>query len=179
MKIQTYNGTNPQYLGSITTEDTVTLTGINNQFSTSIVSDDTTSLSGTITRNSGSTMGGIEFTIDFNFTWCIYTRTTFHPKSHQTIGMEPDSLSVAGFGLFGSGSHAIRTFYDKSGNVKKERVKVFLVKEQFTEKIPENIDSNDSSKGTQLVSNTKNRFKVSILPFVQMEMNHLHQVEVI
>ena len=38
--------------------------------------------------------------------------------------MELDSLSV-GFGLFGSGSHEIRTFYDKSGNVKKERVKVF------------------------------------------------------
>ena len=164
-------GTNPQYLGSITTEDTVTLTGINNQFSASIVSDDTTSLSGTITRNSGSTMGGIEFTIDATSLGASIQGQHFTAKSHQTIGMEPDSLSVAGFGLFGSGSHAIRTFYDKSGNVKKERVKVFLVKEQFTEKIPENIDSNDSSKGTQLVSNTKNRFKVSILPFTGSDGN--------
>ena len=116
-------------------------------------------------------MGGIEFTIDATSLGASIQGQHFTAKSHQTIGMEPDSLSVAGFGLFGSGSHAIRTFYDKSGNVKKERVKVFLVKEQFTEKIPENIDSNDSSKGTQLVSNTKNRFKVSILPFTGSDGN--------
>jgi hypothetical protein len=81
------------------------------------------------------------------------------------VGLDKNSLSVAVFGLFGSNGNVIRTYRDNFGNTIKERNKVFLIKESYTKKIPENINAYDKSMGTQLVSTTFYRTKVTILPF--------------
>ena len=83
---------------------------------------------------------------------------------------ELDSLSVAGFGLFGDGAVSLRSRLI-NGSIIKDRVKVHLLKEQYSIDIPENIDSNDSSKGRQFVSTTQHRYKVNILPFTGSDGN--------
>lgn len=157
-------GTNPQYIGTIDTEQLTILSGSKNDFDALISTEDDINLTSTILRNSGSTMGGIEISISAK-TLGDKISGEFDSTGFQQVGVGPDSLSVAGFGLYGSGSHAIRTRLDKNNNYVKDRVKVFLVKEQYTIEVPENIDSSDSSRGTQMVSQTKHRFKVNILPF--------------
>jgi hypothetical protein len=65
--------------------------------------------------------------------------------------------------LFGSNGNVIRTYRDVWGNFIKERNKVFLIKESYSKNIPENINVLDKSMGTQLVSTTFYRTKVTIL----------------
>jgi hypothetical protein len=79
--------------------------------------------------------------------------------------MDKDSISVAGFGVFGSGSHSIRTYIDVFGNTIKERVKIFQVKESYQVDVPQNINPNDESLGREFVTQTLFRNKVTILPF--------------
>ena len=86
------------------------------------------------------------------------------------IGTGPDSLSVAGFGLFGNDANAIRTRFDSSKQLVKERVKVFLLKKSYTVDIPENI-TQDSSQGTRFVTTTKFKEVVNILPFTGSDGN--------
>jgi hypothetical protein len=78
--------------------------------------------------------------------------------------LDKDSLSVAGFGLYGENGNVLRTYRDVWGNYIRERSKVYLIKESYTVNIPTNI-SVDSSEGTELIQNTFYRNKVTILPF--------------
>ena len=93
----------------------------------------------TITRNSGSDMGGFDISDQMlQFTQSV--QGEYDSTAYQQIGMEPDSLTVAGFGLYGSGSNAI--YYntlDKNNNFVRERAKVFLIKESYTVKVPQII----------------------------------------
>lgn len=86
------------------------------------------------------------------------------------IGTGPDSLTVAGFGLFGNDANAIRTKIDSNNELIKERVKVFLLRKSYTIDVPENI-TQDASQGTQLVSTTKFKEVVNILPFTGSDGN--------
>ena len=113
--------------------------------------------------NSGSDMGGISFLINANFTGSVQGQ--YDSTAYQQIGMEADSLTQLGFGLYGTGGSAIRTRLDKNNNFVKDRVKVFLLKESYTEDVPQNINSTDSSLGREFVSQTKFKHKVNILPF--------------
>ena len=155
-------GTNPQYSGVIDAESDVTLTGTNPDYSTTISAESDINLVGSITRDKDSTMGGIVFNIDAKITGSVQGQ--YDSTAYEQIGMDPDGISRLGFGLYGSGSHSIRNYIDASGNRIKERVKVFLVKQSYTEDVPENI-SDDASQGTQFVTQTKHRNKVTILPF--------------
>jgi hypothetical protein len=83
--------------------------------------------------------------------------------------MEPDSLTVVGFGLYGSGSNTIITKIDKNNNFVRERAKVFLLKESFTVNVPKLVNS--ASLDTELESVTKFRHKVTILPFTGSDGN--------
>ena len=114
-------------------------------------------------------MGGISISVDAHFTGSV--QGAYDSTAYQQIGMGPESLTQAGFGLYGVNGTAVRTRLDKNNNFVKERVKVYLLKEQFTQDVPENINANDSSLGTQLVSTTKHRFKVNILPFTGSDGN--------
>ena len=180
-------GTNPQYSASLDVEGDVNLYGTNPQYSGSINAESDLNLvaenqgltgvysfvddgqqKGFITISAGSTMGGIETTINAQITGSVQGQ--YDSTSYQQIGMEVDSLSVAGFGLFGDSSVSIRSRLI-NGNIVKDRVKVHLLKEQYSIDIPENIDSNDSSKGRQFVSTTQHRYKVNILPFTGSDGN--------
>jgi hypothetical protein len=94
----------------------------------------------------------------------------FESDMFTQIGTGPDSLSVAGFGLFGNDANAIRTRFDSSKQLVKERVKVFLLKKSYTVDIPENI-TQDSSQGTRFVTTTKFKEVVNILPFTGSDGN--------
>ena len=58
-----------------------------------------------------------------------------------------------------------------NNNFVKDRVKVYLLKEQYLQDVPQNIDSNDESLGREFVSTTKHRYKVNILPFTGSDGN--------
>jgi hypothetical protein len=156
--------TNPQYEGTITDTDVSSLIGERSDYEAEpykIVDD--SSLTGFMTVNSGSDMGGIVFNIDAQLGASLvgeYDSTAF-----TQVGMDKDSISVAGFGLFGSGSHSIRTYLDVFGNVIRDRVKIFQIKESYKVLVPQNINLNDESLGREFVTQTFIRNKVSILPF--------------
>jgi len=157
-------GDTPSYSTVVDTEQITILSGSFKNYEGFVTTTDDTSLSGEITKNSGSDMGGISISIDGTSLGASLVGE-FDSTAYQQIGMEPDSIGVLGFGLFGSGSHSIRTRIDKNNNYTKERVKVFILKEQYSVDIPQNIDPNDESRGREFVTTTQHRFKVNILPF--------------
>ena len=108
-------------------------------------------------------MGGFDIRIEAVISQSV--QGEYDSTAYQQIGMDPNSLTVAGFGLYGSGSNAIITKLDKDNNFVRERSKVFLIKESYTVDVPQNINSNDSSLGTELVSQTRYRHFINILPF--------------
>jgi len=162
-------GTKDNYVTIVTASDNHILSGDRTDYLAIITQSDNVVTTGEITTNSGSNMGGISITVDASFTGSA--QGEFDSTAYQQIGMGPESLTQAGFGLYGVNGTAVRTRLDKNNNFVKERVKVYLLKEQFTQDVPENIDANDSSLGTQLVSTTKHRFKVNILPFTGSDGN--------
>jgi len=137
------------------------LVGTNDTYESIISASDNYVTTGDITRNSGSDMGGFDISVNARFTQSI--QGEYDSTAYQQIGMEPDSLTVAGFGLYGSGSNAIITKLDKNNNFVRERAKVFLIKESYTVKVPKLLNS--ASLYTELETVTKFRHKVNILPF--------------
>ena len=91
------------------------------------------------------------------------------------VGMNPESLANAGFGLYGeSGNAIVSTIEPIFGNYQTtgSRKSVFLVKEQYTTKVSTQTKGwpvNGAPVGEQVlyedVTNTKYRYKVSVLPF--------------
>lgn len=154
------NIVNPQYSTEIQTQGDLNLVGTNNSYNTQIDTFSTTNVFGTITTDSTKIMGGIFAHIDATITGSIkgeYEQTEF-----IQVGLDKNSLAVAGFGLYGSNGNVIRTYRDAWGNFIKERNKVFLIKEKYVKNIPQNV-SVDKSEGTYLVPTTFYRTKVTIL----------------
>jgi hypothetical protein len=91
------------------------------------------------------------------------------------VGMNPESLANAGFGLYGeNGNSIVSTIEPIFGNYQTSgsRKSVFLVKEQFTTKVSTQTKGwpvNGAPLGEQVlyedIVNTKYRYKVSVLPF--------------
>jgi hypothetical protein len=154
------NVVNPQYSTEIQTQGDLNLVATNNSYNTQIDTFSTTNIFGTITTDSTKIMGGIFAHIDATITGSIkgeYEQTEF-----IQVGLDKNSLAVAGFGLYGSNGNVIRTYRDAWGNFIKERNKVFLIKEKYVKNIPQNV-SVDKSEGTYLVPTTFYRTKVTIL----------------
>ena len=139
------------------------LVGTKDNYQSIISASDNFITTGDITRNSGSDMAGFDIRIEAVISQSV--QGEYDSTAYQQIGMDPNSLTVAGFGLYGSGSNAIITKLDKDNNFVRERSKVFLIKESYTVDVPQNINSNDSSLGTELVSQTRYRHFINILPF--------------
>ena len=162
---------NPQFESRIDVSNDTNLFGYTNDYSSTISAETDINLIGEITRNSGSDMGGISITIDAKITGSVsgqYDSTKF-----QQVGMEPDSISRLGFGLYGENGNSQRTYFDQFGNIQKDRVKVYLLKQSYTEEVPVNINQYDSSRGTELETVTKFRYKVNILPFTGSDGNEV------
>lgn len=156
-------GTKDNYLTTITASNNHILSGSKLDYLGIITQSDNIVTTGTILTNSGSDMGGISFKIDATVTQSI--QGEYDSTQYQQIGMEPNSLTVAGFGLYGVDGNVIRTRLDKNNNFVKDRVKVFQIKESYTVDVPQNVNSLDSSLGTEPVTQTKHKFFVNILPF--------------
>lgn len=121
-------------------------------------------VSSNIIINSGSDMGGISFDIDATFTGSIVGE--YDGDILTKIGMDSDSISEVGFGLFGSGSHSIRTYIDKNNNIVKDRVKVFKIKEKYTVKVPRlRLPLSGSYFEEQYEDEDRFRYKVSVIPY--------------
>ena len=158
-----FDVTNPQFEGTITDTDISTLSGENNGFTSLIDTNQTTHQYGFMTVNSGSDMGGIVFNIDATFTGSL--QGEYDSTAYTQIGMDPDSITNKGFGLFASGSYGIQTYLDVFGNIVKRRVKIFNIKESYEVDVPQNINSLDPSLGREIVTKTFYKNKVTILPF--------------
>ena len=165
------NGTKDNYLSIITASDNHIVSGTNHSFTSIITQSDDVVVAGTITSNSGSDMGGISFRVNAHFTQSI--QGEYDATQYIQVGMGAESTAVAGFGLYGQEGNVIRTRLDKDNNFVKERVKVFKIKERYTVDVPQNINSSDSSLGTELVSETRHRFFVNILPFTGSDGNEM------
>jgi hypothetical protein len=122
-----FDVTNPQYEGIITDTDVSSLSGERSDYEGIYKTTDDSAQYGFMTVNSGSDMGGIVFNIDAQLGASL--TGDYESDVFIQVGMDKDSISVAGFGVFGSGSHSIRTYIDVFGNTIKERVKIFNVKE--------------------------------------------------
>jgi len=88
----------------------------------------------------------------------------------EQIGMDPNSLSNAGFGLYAplSGTGSLNTI-DIFGNITSSRKLIFSTKEQYIEKISVQTKgypatSNNEQVEYELQDVTKTRRKVTILP---------------
>jgi hypothetical protein len=153
--------TNPQYDGTITSVSEISLIGIKSTYESTINTDETTNQFGYMTINSGSDMGGIVFNIDANLGASITGE--YDSTQYTQVGMDPDSITTKGFGLWATNGNSQITKFDNFGNITKERKKVFRIKEQYDIKIPQNINRNDSSLGREFVSQTLYRYKITIL----------------
>ena len=152
---------NPQYDGVVTSITDVSLNADVSKLESNIDTNTTTNQFGYMTINSGSNMGGIVFNIDAQLGSSIMGE--YEAESYTQVGMDPDSISVKGFGLWGSDGNSQITKLDKFGNITKERKKVFRIKESYEVNVPQNINLSDSSLGTELVSKTLYRYKITIL----------------
>lgn len=164
-----FDVTNPQFEGIITDTDVSNLKAEFAYHEGVYKTTDDTAQFGFMTVNSGSDMGGIVFNIDAKLGASLVGE--FESDAFTQVGMDRDSVSVAGFGLFGSGSHSIRTHMDVFGNIIKDRVKIFQIKEKYKVDIPQNINPNDESLGREFVERTLFRTKVTILPFTGSDGN--------
>lgn len=151
------------HVGTIETEQDITLNSEKSDYFGFLNIDEETNITSDILVNSGSTMGGIEISINAKFEGT--TTEQFESDVFTQIGTDPDSQFLNGFGLYGEDGNSIRTYIDKFNNIKKERVKVFTVTEEFTIRIPENKIPFDPASGTERPQQTKTRTRVTILPF--------------
>lgn len=156
-----FDVSNPQYDGTITSVSEAVLSGTTSLNQSTISVNDTTNQFGFITVNSGSDMGGISITVDAMFTGSVTGE--YDSTQYTQIGMDPDSISVKGFGLWGSNGNSQITQLDVFGNKTKTRKKVFRIKESYDIMIRQNINLQDSSLGTELVSKTLYKYKITIL----------------
>lgn len=85
----------------------------------------------------------------------------------QTVGMDPNGITNAGFGVYGENGFTIRTTMDKLGNIVQQRQKVYRIKEQRIVNIPVNINPNDSSLGTTNVATTFYDYRITFLNYSQ------------
>ena len=143
-----------------------------------ISTDSIATLQGFITRNSGSTMGGIEITIDAELTASIVSQYD-STQNYEQIGIDPLSAAVGAFGLYGENGNVIRTRLDVFNNFVKDRIKVYLLTEQYTELVPTTSSSLDGSRLSvpRLEEVTKFRKKLNILPFTGSDGNELSSSE--
>ena len=90
----------------------------------------------------------------------------------EVIGLDPNSLSNRGFGIYAENGTGIYKYYDIFGNLTGSRQNIFLVKEQYQKKIKTQTAGwptigalPGESVVFEDVVNTFERFKVSLLPF--------------
>lgn len=142
---------------TIENEDFTSLISDRNDFTASIDNQDTTNLTSEDLQYTSSVDAGLDeptilAAIDLE-------------DSYQEIGMEPDSIENALFGIYASGSHTLRTYRDNNNNYIHERQRVFIIKESYTIDIPKLITPFDTAGGTEIETVTRFRYRVTFLDY--------------
>jgi hypothetical protein len=88
----------------------------------------------------------------------------------EQIGMDPNSLSNAGFGLYAPiEKHSNVTTLDIFGNLTGSRQQIYLIKESYVEKVPTQIGGYPRTASGPVIYEdvdvTKNEYKVTKLPY--------------
>ena len=104
-----------------------------------------------------------EATIDAKITGSV--SAMYDSIQYTEVGLDPTSTARAGFGIYGTNGHVIRTFMDVWGNMLKNRQQIYRLKQSYTEDVPENINYSDSSLGVHYVTQTKYKYSVTTLPY--------------
>ena len=91
-------------------------------------------------------------------------------STFQQIGMDRDSLSNAGFGLYAPSTTGIVTKLDIFGNLKSTREDIYLIKQSYIQKIITQTEgypatSNNEGVKYEILDVTKYKYKVSRLPY--------------
>ena len=141
------------------------LEGTNGSYVSTIAASSDISQYGFITANSGSDMGGISITLSAQFE--SSQSGEFDSTIFNQIGMDMNSLTIAGFPIYAQNGHTIITRLDKDNNFVKERKRVDVITESYEVDIPQNIDPNDASKGREFVTQTLYRKKLNFREFSQ------------
>jgi len=162
------SGDNNQFEGLISESTDIPLTGTHTDFQVIINTEVDKDLSGVITRNSGSDMGGFDISIDALVTQSVQGQVD--TTEFVQVGNDPNGISNQTFGIYAENGHSNITRIFR-GEMIKERRKVYILKERYTVAERVNIDSNDSSLGTEVVNKTKHRFKVTKLPITGSDGN--------
>jgi hypothetical protein len=91
---------------------------------------------------------------------------------HTVVGMDPNSLANAGYGLYAVKGNSILTSIDIFGNTTQSRVSAFVVNEQYTKKIktqtagyPLTGSASASLVKYEYITNTFTKNKITELPF--------------
>ena len=148
---------NPQYDGTLNAQTDINIISTVPLYNGNITLSDETSLT-------GSNLG-IETEVDAIFTGSIQGQ--YYSDNLTSIGTDPNSIAVTGFGIWARDAHTIRTYIDKFGNYQHDRKKVYQLKEQYTILTPVNINASDSSLGSTFVTQSLFRHKVTFLDFDQ------------
>jgi hypothetical protein len=149
------------YDGIVDAEEDVNLTSTTPFYDSEIDVDDDTELEGTYpTYNS-------EITIPDG----SKLDSTAQSFGFEQIGMDPNSLDVAGYGIYTpTEKHSIVTELDIFGNVTSSRQQVYLVKESYVEAVLTQTEgwpatTNNEQVKYEYVDVTKYRYKVSKLGY--------------
>ena len=111
--------------------------------STTFVSDEM--ISSDIIYNSGSTMGGIEISIDAGLQEASIIGEYDLEDAYQSVGNDADSPFNKGFGLYGENGALDRTYFREDGTlVLTQRYNAYIVTIRYSRNVPYRIPANGS-----------------------------------
>ena len=142
----------PSFEGAISESKIDEVNANFNNYETSI--DDTT-----ITELSSSRLDFESLINDAAVSQSLISEIDFNNST--IVGIDPDEISTAGFGIFATNGFTVRTTRDNFNNYKKEKLRVWVVKKE--KKLKQKIQLNplDSSLGT-IVSESVTRTKTIV-----------------
>ena len=91
----------------------------------------------------------------------------YDSQQFTEVGMDPNSIANAGFGVTGENGHTIKTFVDLWGEKQQIRKQIYKLKQKYVVDIPENINPNDASMGRHYVPVTKYKYTITTLNYGQ------------
>lgn len=162
------------YETTVDVDRDVALTGEDLVHEAIIAAGDTTTLTGTYDTYFGehdtqeeititATIPTYAGTINAQYTGSILAE--YAGTILTVVGLDPQSISRAGFGIWADSGHTIRTYLDVFGNIARDRKQIFLIKEARVVNVPENISTADPSLGTVDVPTTFYDYKVTFLNY--------------
>ena len=168
-----------QYDVVLDTESEYSLIGENNQYNTTIDSASAAILDGesyqyvsTIDAKEFSLLEGnsYQYTASIDSMFDAPTILTEVELINGNVVVGQNDYETLGFGIYAQSGSAIRTYYDKDGNLKKERIRIQIVKEKKTREVLKYkvLNANgrgDERGGFELTSSVYYESYVNVQPF--------------